>query len=75
MYQKSGPHHDDVLLHLRHEYVQGNLQLQVEGGDNCAEIYVTRNAERIRAIRELNKPNIQPFHYQNMNGESTNLSI
>jgi hypothetical protein len=59
MYQKSGPHLDEVLLHLRHEYEQGNLQLHVEEGDNCAEIYVTRNAEnfigRIRAIRELNK--------------------
>ena len=30
MYQKSGPHLDDVLLHLRHEYddiVEGNLHL------------------------------------------------
>jgi len=53
-----------VLLHLRHEYddiVQGNLLLQVEGGDNCAEIFVTEgNAERvsnfigrIRAIRGI----------------------
>ena len=50
MCQKSGPHHDDVLLHLRHEYVQGNLQLQVEGGDSCAEIYVTRNAERYQIL-------------------------
>ena len=50
MYQKSGPHHDDVLLHLRQEYVQGNLQLQVEGGDNCAEIYVTRNVERYQIL-------------------------
>jgi hypothetical protein len=50
MYQKSGPHHDDVLLHLRHEYVQGNLQLQVEGGDNCVELYVTRNTERYQIL-------------------------
>jgi hypothetical protein len=50
MYQKSDPHHDDVLLHLRPEYVRGNLQLQVEGGDNCAEIYVTRNAERCQIL-------------------------
>jgi hypothetical protein len=49
MYQRSGPHLGDVLLHLSHEYddiVQGNLQLQVEGRDNGAEIYITRNAER-----------------------------
>jgi hypothetical protein len=41
MYQRSGPHLDDVLLHLRHEYddiVQGNLLLQVEGGDNSRNI-------------------------------------
>jgi len=53
MYQRSGPHLDDVLLHLRHEYdniVQDNLLLQVEGGDNCAEIYVTRNAERYQIL-------------------------
>jgi hypothetical protein len=50
MYQKSDPHHDDVLLHLRPEYVRGNLQSQVEGGDNCAEIYVTRNAERYQIL-------------------------
>jgi hypothetical protein len=43
-----------------------------------AEIYVTRNTERVsnfigrdRAIRELSKS----FHYQNMNKESTNLSM
>ncbi|PWU82363.1 MAG: hypothetical protein DLM72_02230 [Candidatus Nitrosopolaris wilkensis] len=43
-----------------------------------AEIYVTRNAERVsnfigrdRAIRELSKS----FHYQNMNNETTNLSM
>lgn len=64
MYQKSGPHLDDVLLHLRHEYddiVEGNLHLHVGGGDNCAEIFVTEgNAERvsnfigrIRAIRGI----------------------
>jgi CopG family transcriptional regulator, nickel-responsive regulator len=63
MYQKSGPHLDDVLLHLRHEYddiVEGNLHLHI-GGDNCAEIFVTEgNAERvsdfigrIRAIRGI----------------------
>jgi len=64
MYQKSGPHLDDVLLHLRHEYddiVEGNLHLHVGGRDNCAEIFVTEgNAERvsnfigrIRAIRGI----------------------
>jgi CopG family transcriptional regulator, nickel-responsive regulator len=63
MYQKSGPHLDDVLLHLRHEYddiVEGNLHLHI-GGDNCAEIFVTEgNVERvldfigrIRAIRGI----------------------
>jgi hypothetical protein len=49
MYQKSGPHHDDMLLHLRHEYVQGNLQLQVEE-EIIAEIYVTRNVERYQIL-------------------------
>lgn len=56
MYQKSDPHHDDVLLHLRPEnddIVEGNLQLQVEGGDNCAEIFVTEgNAERYQILKE-----------------------
>lgn len=47
-----------------------------------AEIYVTRNPERVsnfiggnKAIRELSKSNIQPLHYQNMNSETTNLSM
>ncbi|MFY9873180.1 MAG: hypothetical protein WAK17_26005 [Candidatus Nitrosopolaris sp.] len=48
---KSGPHLDDALLHLRHEYddiVEGNLHLHIGGGDNCAEIFVTGgNAERV----------------------------
>ncbi len=66
MYQKSGPHLDDVLLHLRHEYddiVEDNLHLHVGRRDNCAEIFVTEgNAERvsnfigrIRAIRVFNR--------------------
>ena len=63
IYQKNGPHLDDVLLHLRHEYddiVEGNLHIHI-GGDNCAEIFVTEgNAERVsnfigrmRAIRGI----------------------
>jgi CopG family transcriptional regulator, nickel-responsive regulator len=63
IYQKNGPHLDDLLLHLRHEYddiVEGNLHIHI-GGDNCAEIFVTEgNAERvsgfigkIRAIRGM----------------------
>jgi hypothetical protein len=42
MYLKSSTHFDDVFLHLRHEYddiVEGNLHIQVEGGDNFAEIF------------------------------------
>ena len=63
IYQKNGPHLDDLLLHLRHEYddiVEGNLHIHI-GGDNCAEIFVTEgNAERvsgfigkIRALRGM----------------------
>jgi CopG family nickel-responsive transcriptional regulator len=74
IYQKNGPHLDDVLLHLRHEYddiVEGNLHIHI-GGDNCAEIFVTEgNAERvsgfiggIRAIRGMEqvKYSIVPLH-------------
>jgi CopG family nickel-responsive transcriptional regulator len=53
MYQKSGPHLDDMLLHLRHEYediVEGNLHLHI-GGNTCAEIFVTEGSvERVSAI-------------------------
>ena len=63
IYQKNGPHLDDILLHLRHEYddiVEGNLHIHV-GGDNCAEIFVTEGSServssfigRIRAIRGM----------------------
>jgi CopG family transcriptional regulator, nickel-responsive regulator len=74
IYQKNGPHLDDLLLHLRHEYddiVEGNLHIHI-GGDNCAEIFVTEgNAERvsgfigkIRAIRGMEqvKYSIVPLH-------------
>jgi|SRR5690349_11736603 CopG family transcriptional regulator, nickel-responsive regulator len=74
IYQKNGPHLDDLLLHLRHEYddiVEGNLHIHI-GGDNCAEIFVTEgNAERvsgfigkIRALRGMEqvKYSIVPLH-------------
>lgn len=63
IYRKNGPHLDDVLLHLRHEYdniVSGNLHIHI-GDDHCAEVFITEgNAEnvsnfigRIRAIRGI----------------------
>lgn len=63
MYSQSGPHLDDILFHLRHEYddiVKGNLHMHINE-DNCAEIFVAEGRadrvsnfiQRIRAIRGI----------------------
>lgn len=63
IYSQSGPHLDDILLHLRHEYddvVRGNLHMHIKAND-CAEIFIAEGTaarvssfiQRIRAIRGI----------------------